>query len=60
VGGWLGEHPHRSRVSGDGIGGLQRGNQEREEHLKCKQIKYAIKRNLKKLYSFFHKELFCL
>ena len=39
------EHPHRSRVRGDGIGGLQRGNQERGQHLKCKQIKYPIKNN---------------
>jgi hypothetical protein len=30
VGGWVVEHHHRSRVRGDGIGGLQRGNQERE------------------------------
>jgi hypothetical protein len=26
--GWMGEHPHRSRKEGDGIGGLERGNQE--------------------------------
>ena len=26
--GW-GEHPHRYRVRGDGIGGLQRGNKEK-------------------------------
>ena len=29
VGGWVGEHPHRGRGSGDGIGVLQRGNWER-------------------------------
>jgi hypothetical protein len=29
VGGWVGEHPHRSRGREDGIGGLQKGNQER-------------------------------
>jgi len=23
---WVGEHPHRSRGRGDGIGGFQRGN----------------------------------
>jgi hypothetical protein len=28
VGGWVREHPHRSR--GDGIENFQRGNQERE------------------------------
>jgi len=28
VGGWVGEHPHRSRGRRDRIGGLQRGNQE--------------------------------
>jgi hypothetical protein len=27
--GWVGEHPHRSRGSGDGIGGFWRGNQEK-------------------------------
>ena len=30
VGKWVGEHPHRSRVKGDGIGVLQRRNRERE------------------------------
>jgi hypothetical protein len=29
VGGWVVECPHRSRVRGDGIGDLQRGNWER-------------------------------
>jgi hypothetical protein len=29
VGGWVVEHPCRSRVRGYGIGGLQRGNRER-------------------------------
>jgi hypothetical protein len=29
VSGWVGEHPHRSLVRGDAIGGLQRGNQKR-------------------------------
>jgi hypothetical protein len=28
--GWVGEHPNRSRGKGDGIGGLQRRNQERD------------------------------
>jgi hypothetical protein len=28
VGGWVGRHPHRSR--GDPIGGLRRGNWDRE------------------------------
>jgi hypothetical protein len=30
VGGWVGEHPHRSRVKGDRIGGFRRGSQGRE------------------------------
>ena len=29
VGGWVVEHPHRSREREDGIRGFQRGNQER-------------------------------
>ena len=29
VGGWVGEHPHRRMGREDGIGGFQRGNQER-------------------------------
>jgi hypothetical protein len=29
VGGWVGEHPHRSRGREDGIGGFQRGNLEK-------------------------------
>jgi hypothetical protein len=29
LGGWMEEPPHRSRVRGNGIGGLQRGNWER-------------------------------
>jgi hypothetical protein len=29
VGKWVGEHSHRSWGRGDGIGGFQRGNQER-------------------------------
>jgi hypothetical protein len=29
VGGWVREHPHRNRGRGYGIGGLQRGNQEK-------------------------------
>jgi hypothetical protein len=29
VGGWVGEHPHRSRVRGSSRGDLQRGNWER-------------------------------
>jgi hypothetical protein len=36
VGEWVGKHPHRSRVRGNGIGGLQRGNQELGQYLKCK------------------------
>jgi hypothetical protein len=36
----VGEHTHRSRVKGDGIGGLQRGNWE---SLKSELIKYPIK-----------------
>jgi hypothetical protein len=31
-----GEHPHRSKGRGNGIGGFQRGNQERVKHLTCK------------------------
>jgi hypothetical protein len=29
---------------GSGIGGLQRGNQERRQHLKCKETEYSIKK----------------
>ena len=29
MGRWVGEHPYISKVIGDGIGGLQRGSQER-------------------------------
>jgi hypothetical protein len=36
VGGWVGEHPHKDRGRGNGIGGFQRGDREREKHLKCK------------------------
>jgi hypothetical protein len=39
VGRWVGEHPHRGRGKEDWIGGLQRGNQEWGQLLKCKQIK---------------------
>jgi hypothetical protein len=31
-----------SRGRRNGIGGFQRGNQERGQHLKCKQRKYLI------------------
>jgi hypothetical protein len=41
--GWEGEHPHRSKGKRSGIGSFQRGNLEREYHLKCKYIKYPIK-----------------
>ena len=27
---WVGEHPHRNSVRGDGIGELERGNKERD------------------------------
>ena len=30
VGGWVREHPHRSRGRGNGIGGGWRGNQDRD------------------------------
>jgi hypothetical protein len=36
VGRWIGEHPHRGREREDGIGGFQRGDLEREKHLKYK------------------------
>ena len=36
----MGEHPHRSRVRGDGIVDLQKGNSERGQNLKYKQRKY--------------------
>ena len=36
VDGWVVEHPHRSRRRGHGIGGFQRGDLEKEKHLKCK------------------------
>ena len=29
VGGWVKQYPHRSREMWDGIGGFQRGNQEK-------------------------------
>jgi hypothetical protein len=32
----MGEHLYRSKGKRDGIGGLQRENQEGGEHLKCK------------------------
>jgi hypothetical protein len=34
--GWVGEHPHRGKGSGDRIESFLRGDQEREKHLKCK------------------------
>jgi hypothetical protein len=37
VDGWVGEHPHRGRRSGDGIGDSQRGDLEKGKHLKCFQ-----------------------
>jgi hypothetical protein len=42
------EHPQRNRVKGDGIERLQMGNQERG-YLKCKHIKYPIKKIKRKL-----------
>jgi hypothetical protein len=36
VHGWVGEHPHRCRWTGDGIGVFQREDLERGKHLKCK------------------------
>ena len=42
VGRWVGEHLHRSRVRGDVIVDLQRGNSERGQNLKCKQMKSPI------------------
>jgi hypothetical protein len=35
AGGWVGEHPHRGRRGGDGIGGFRRGDLEKGKHLKC-------------------------
>jgi hypothetical protein len=35
-GGWVEEHPHRSRGRGDEIGGYLRGDLERGKQLKCK------------------------
>ena len=40
-------HPHRRRV-GVGIGEFQQGNKERGKNLKCKQIKYPIKKKEKR------------
>ena len=51
VGRWVGEHPHRSRVRGDGIVDLQRGNSERGQNLKCKQIKSPIY-NIEKIHKY--------
>jgi hypothetical protein len=36
VGGRVGDHPHRGRQRGDGIGGFQMEYLESEKHLKCK------------------------
>jgi len=36
VGGWVGEHPHRSRGREDGTASFWRGHQEMGYHLKCK------------------------
>jgi hypothetical protein len=44
MGGWEGHHSHRSRRRGDWIGGFGRENWERRQHLKCKYIKYPIKK----------------
>jgi hypothetical protein len=37
VGEWVGEHPHRGKGEGDGMGVVWRGNREGGYHLKCKQ-----------------------
>jgi hypothetical protein len=42
VGRWEGEHPHRSRGMAKGV---SRGNWEMGSHLKCKYIKYPIKKD---------------
>jgi hypothetical protein len=36
----LWNHPHRGKGRGIGKVGLQKGNMEREKHLKCKYRKY--------------------
>ena len=36
VGGWVDEHSHRGKGRGDVIGGFQREDLERENHMKCK------------------------
>jgi hypothetical protein len=48
VDGCVWEHPHRGRVRRDGIGHFQRGDLERDKHLKCKYRKYSIKTFLSK------------
>jgi hypothetical protein len=40
------EYCHRSKGRGNGIGGLWRGNCEGGYHLKYKEIKLLIRRNL--------------
>jgi hypothetical protein len=46
VGGWVEEHPHKSRGREHGIGGFQRGDLERGKHLKykLKNIQFKKKR----------------
>jgi hypothetical protein len=43
-----GEHPRRGRGNGGGIGGFQRGDLERQNHLKCNKRKYPIQKRIKK------------
>jgi hypothetical protein len=45
VGGWVREHPHRSRGEAVGIGGFAEGKLGKREHLKCKYIKIFKKKN---------------
>jgi hypothetical protein len=53
--GWVGGGAlDRERV--DGIGGFSREDLEREKHLKCKQRKYTIKKEL----NIFTKSLFLI
>jgi hypothetical protein len=45
VGGWVrSKHPCRGRGKGERIGWFQRGDVERGKYLKCKLIKYPIKK----------------
>jgi len=45
--GWVGGGAPSWRQRGDGLGGFQTGNQEGGQHLKCRERKYPIKKEIK-------------